>query len=264
MRRFLEAAAVAVLLGATLAIAPATAGASPAPADPSTSPCLETAHIPRMAPGSVASTEKKVTTFVGQRFGGIGSCGNGLLLLTLTPGSEATARRVRAMFGPSILIVVGWTMWNGRPERSPRCGDLPAGSGPPTGYTATLHLDSRRVTSGHNFSGVVSFRNTGDGRMQLNTGEPLQMEILKPGTRLIVGTYFGGIAGVGQGGALAPGESYSIPAVGGTARCDGGLGSALPPGRYTVVAEVAGGGVSGPRGEPTHLSSVVPVEVVAR
>jgi len=58
-----------------------------------------------------------------------------------------------------------------------------------------------------------------------------------------------------------------VDAIGGTARCDGGLGSALPPGRYDAVAEVSGVGVNGSDGSstppPTYDTSFDSFEIVS-
>ena len=54
----------------------------------------------------------------------------------------------------------------------------------------------------------------------------------------VVASYTGGIAGVGVGGTLAPGESSEIPVLVGTASCGPGVGYALPPGQYDVLVPV--------------------------
>jgi hypothetical protein len=171
---------------------------------------------------------------------------------------------VRAKFGTSVEIMVGFTVWDGRPGRSPRCGSIPAGAGPPPGFTATLHLDSRTVVRGRNLHGTVLFHNVSGGTMRLDSAEPLDVEIVRAGTRRVVGIFGGAVAGVGLGASIAPGTTYPVSIAGGTARCDGGLGSALPPGRYDAVALVGGAGVSGPVNSGlTYVSSSVPVQVVA-
>jgi hypothetical protein len=55
----------------------------------------------------------------------------------------------------------------------------------------------------------------------MNTGQPLQAVLVRPGTLQVVSVYSGLLAGTGYGPHLAPGESSTIPAIGGTARCDG-------------------------------------------
>jgi hypothetical protein len=255
--------------GAAVGLAPRQAYASRPPWAPTAgrfpAPCLHPSAISPIPAADVSTLEKDVTSFVGPSFAGIGSCGNGLMVLTLLPGSEAVAKKVRATFGPSVQIMVGLTVWNGRPGRSPRCGNLPSGAGPPPGFTATLHLDSRTVVSGSDLHGSVVFKDRSGRRAQLDSAGPILVELIEPGTHRVVGTDAGAIGGTGEGGAIAPGATYPIPVVGGTARCDGGIGSALPPGHYTAVGLVGGAGVSVPDNSgPTYVSSVVPVEVVAR
>ena len=62
---------------------------------------------------------------------------------------------------------------------------------------------------------------------------------MRTGTRQVVAVYNGEIGGTGCGKNLTTGQSESIPVVGGTARCDGGIGSALPPGNYQAIVQVA-------------------------
>jgi hypothetical protein len=61
---------------------------------------------------------------------------------------------------------------------------------------------------------------------------------VRTGTRQVVAVYNGEIGGTGCGKNLTTGQSESIPVVGGTARCDGGIGSALPSGRYQALVQV--------------------------
>jgi hypothetical protein len=53
--------------------------------------------------------------------------------------------------------------------------------------------------------------------------------------------------------------------VGGSARCDGGTGSALPQGRYDAVAEVSGPSIDGigPPLPPTAFTQFQPIRIVA-
>jgi hypothetical protein len=54
----------------------------------------------------------------------------------------------------------------------------------------------------------------------------------------VVGTYDAGVGGTGFGPKVTAGHDEMIPVVFGTARCDGGVGSAMPPGRYDVVVDM--------------------------
>ncbi|HUC04910.1 MAG TPA: hypothetical protein VL961_05900, partial [Acidimicrobiales bacterium] len=68
----------------------------------------------------------------------------------------------------------------------------------------------------------------------------------------------------GLGLQLEPGQSSNIPIVGGTARCDGARGSALPAGLYAATTEVTGIAVTGSGGGATPAPPTLytpPVEV---
>jgi hypothetical protein len=95
----------------------------------------------------------------------------------------------------------------------------------------------------------------------VDTVQPIEVELVTPGTRRVVGTDAGVIAGTAYAPVLAPGQSQSIPIVAGTARCDGGVGSALPPGRYEAVGLLGGPAVTG--SAPDLLTASAPVRVVA-
>jgi hypothetical protein len=75
----------------------------------------------------------------------------------------------------------------------------------------------------------------------MDTGQPLEAVVIKAGTHRVVGVYTGGVAGTGYTVTRGAGQSAANAAPSvlvGTARCDGGIGSALPPGKYQVVALV--------------------------
>jgi hypothetical protein len=217
--------------------------------------------IAPVPPQRIAQTENDVRALAGPSFAGIGQCGRDLLLLTLTPGSEGVAHQVRDRFGLTVQIMVGLTVWNGKPGRSPRCPPLPADSSSPQGYTATVHLDSSVVVSGQDLRGTVVVHDPGTAPVRVPTVQPIELELVKPGTRQVVGTYAGAIAGTGYAPMLEAGQSQAVPIAAGTARCDGGLGSALPPGRYEAVGLFSGPSVTG--APPDLLTTFAPVRVVA-
>ena len=199
---------------------------------------------------------------VGKDYLSIGQCAHGLLFLMLTPGSEAMARRVRARFGPSVQIMVGFALWDGVDGRSETCPAVPSDAAPQPGIAATLELDTTTVTSGANFEGKVVFRNVGTTSVRVVTVEPIDVDLVRPGQHKVVGTYSGAVAGVGYSSVLAPGQTQAINIVGGTARCDGGTGSATPPGRYEAVGLVSGTGVTGAPPPGDTITNLVPVRVV--
>lgn len=258
-----------LLVGAATSV-PETAGAASGGASPigkwdlEPAPCLPSSKtsIPPVPPSQIAAVESAVQSVVGEHMTSLGQCAHGLLYLALTPGSEALARRVRARFGPAVQIVVGFTVWNGAPGRSPHCPAVPSDAKPPKGFTATLELNAKTVTSGANLKGHIELRNPGTTAVEVDTSQPLIVDLVRPGTRDVVATYSGAIAGVGGGGLLAPGHTDTVPVVGGTARCDGGIGSAAPPGRYEAVALLSepNGAGTGPAGDA--ITTLVPVRIV--
>jgi hypothetical protein len=231
-------------------------------------PCNFATSIPVVPGDQVQAIEKEVTAFVGKHFDGIGQCAHGLLVLTLTPGSEALAQKVRTKFGPSVQIMVGGTVWNGHPGRSATCGTLAAPTTTPARYSTALDLRSRVIKVGANLNGHVAFHNKSTQGVSVLTDKPIEVVITKPGTRRVVGILTSPIAGVGYAVGLSPGQSLNIGIVGGTGRCDGGIGSALPPGRYDAVAEVSGVAIDGPDGlggegsPPTYFTPFVPIQIV--
>jgi hypothetical protein len=231
-------------------------------------PCTFATSIPPVPAGQVQATETEVAAFAGKHLIGVGQCAHGLLVVMLTPGSESLAQKVRAEFGPSVQIIVGWTVWNGHPGRSATCGTLAAPTSTPAGYSSVLHLRSRVVTTGANLTGHVAFHDTSATQnVRVLTESPIEVVVTKPGTRRVVGVFTGAIAGTAAALLLVPGQSQNVAVVGGTGRCDGGIGSALPPGRYDAVAEVSGVAIDGPDGPggqspPTSLTPFVPIQVV--
>jgi hypothetical protein len=231
-------------------------------------PCTFATSIPPVPAGQIQAIEKEVATVAGNLLIGVGQCAHGLLVVMLIPGSEALAQKVRADFGPSVQIMVGWTVWNGHPGRSATCGTLAAPTATPAGYSSVLQLRSRVIKIGADLTGHVAFRDTNATQnVRVFTQSPIQVVVTKPGTRRVVGVFTGAIAGTAAAPLLVPGQSQNVAVVGGTGRCDGGIGSALPPGRYDAIAEVSGvaiDGADGPGGQPppTYFTPFVPIQIV--
>lgn len=235
---------------------------------PFPSACTSATSIPEVSAAQVSTIEERIRAFVGTHTYGLGQCGHGLLVLTLAPGSEAFAKKVRAKFGPSVQIMVGFTVWNGNPGRSPTCGALGAPTSAPAGYSSVLHLRSRVIKVGGDLKGHVTFRSTSTLNVRVLTDQPIEVVVTKPGARRVVGVVTGFFVGTAYAPSLAPGQSQNVAIVGGTGRCDGGVGSALPPGRYDAVAEVSGVAIDGPEGgpggqpTPTYFTPFVPIQIV--
>jgi hypothetical protein len=195
------------------------------------SPRLTAAQMQRI-------TDQLLTTEKGNIQGG-SSCPGGPVVVSLQPGREWLARRLQATYGPKLAIFIGLTTWDGRPGRSPVCGSLPQPTALPKGVRLSLHLDGTSVSSGSDFRGTLLIREVGPARFSMATGQPVQAVVVLRGTQKVVAVYSGVIAGTGYLVNLVRGESQAVPVIGGTARCDGGIGSALPAGTYGVTAEIS-------------------------
>jgi len=188
------------------------------------------------------------------------ACPGGPVLIGLTRGNEHLAHQLLAEYGKKIAVTVGLTTYDGSPGRSPRCGRLPPSAPLPIGVDLALLLKHNTVRSGTTFYGEVLVDDHGPGSFIMDTGQPLVAAVVRSGTLQVVAIYSGLIAGGGGGPHLTAGESSTIPVVGGTARCDGGIGSALPPGTYQVVVRVA---PEGPPHSPVYLTPPVAIRVTA-
>ena len=227
--------------------------------------CSHPATTVTIPQSRVASTIAGIQAMAGTRFQGGGPCSSGRVSVWLTPGSERLARQIRAKYGPAVTILVGLTRWNGHPGRSLRCGPLPSWTTPPQGLSLSLHLRTDTVRSGDVVRGAVygavlgtvAITNHGSVPFSMDTGQPLQAVLIRKGTHDVVGIFSGGTAGTGYFVNLSTGQSGSVPAFVGTARCDGGVGSAVPPGKYQAVALVMDESGKAPRYLTPPVSFVV-------
>jgi len=170
------------------------------------------------------------------------SCPGGPVVVWLQPGREWLARRLESTYGRRVAIFIGLTTWDGQPGRSPVCGALPQPTVLPRGLRLSLHLDRTSVTSGSDFIGTVLIRQLGPGRFSMAPGQPVEAVVVRRGTEKVVGVFSGAIGGTGYSVNLVRGESKSVPVIGGTASCDGGIGSALPAGTYGVIVQISNEG----------------------
>lgn len=156
--------------------------------------------------------------------------------VTLAPGREAFAASIVRRFGDAVRIHVGPFLYvprgcGAQPVPQP-CPDL-VGDAPSTaGLRLKVIADTPHIRVSQTGRARLEVRNVGTTDFSIDSGIPIRGSLVRPGTEHVVGVYAGGIAGVGGGVRLAPGETDTIDAFFGAARCDGGPGSALPPGRY--------------------------------
>jgi hypothetical protein len=189
-----------------------------------------------------------------------GACPGGPVVIGLQPGDEPLAEKLLAEYGKKVSITISFIAYTGSPVRSPTCGQVAAPAPMPAGLHLSLRLKQTVVRPGADFEGSVVISESGPGVFDMDTGEPLVAVVVRPGTRRVVGVYSGGIGGVGYALRLTAGKTGTIQVLGGTARCDGGMGTALPPGRYQVVVQVF------PEGQvhtPNYLTPPVTLEVSA-
>ncbi len=210
--------------------------------------------------GQAASIISRVNVIAGDHLQMTGACSGGPVLIGLNPGAEELAHQLLVDYGRNMVVMVGLTIYNGSPGRSPRCGRLTPSAALPIGLRLALQLQRKSVRSGGNFSGAVVVSEHGPGSFTMDTGQPLEAFVVRPGTLQIVGLFGEGIGGTGYFTHLTSGETSTIRVVGGTARCDGGLGSALPPGTYQVIVRVA---PEGRHPYPAYLTPPEPIRVTA-
>lgn len=196
-------------------------------------------HSAGMTANQSNEVQQAVVVLTGTNGTLIAPCPGGPVVVMLASGQERLAHQLWARYGNEVSITVGLTSYDGSPGRSPLCGVVQTTDPIPTGLHLTFGLQSLFVLSGSGFNGTVVVSESGPGSFHMDTGQPIEAVVVALGTRRVVGVYSGGIAGTGYVIRVGAGQSESIPVVGGTSRCDGGVGSALPPGNYQAIVQVA-------------------------
>jgi hypothetical protein len=164
----------------------------------------------------------------------------GVVEVGLRANGEGMARQIVEEYGDAVHVTVGLLSY---PDRT-RADGLTT-CGPANGTLAldsplrgTLVLEPISVSSGADFDAKVRVVNVGVGDFAFESGSPATALVFAPGGSEPVGTFTGGIGGVGLSRVLGPRDSVDIDVLGGTASCDPALGYALPPGQYEVRAIV--------------------------
>jgi hypothetical protein len=103
----------------------------------------------------------------------------------------------------------------------------------------TIAFDEPRVVAGENLRGRVTFANKGSQRVEGMTGV-LTGGIRGEGDDFMAGNFAGAVVAVGQIVRLEPGESRELGLIVGTASCLPDTSYVVPPGRYEVIAVIAG------------------------
>jgi len=193
--------------------------------------------LERATQTQLASIQQDVTVMAGDRLLGSGQAANTVSVMLRADGEDVAAA-ISEKYGDLVEISVGALPYPD-PGTGNNCTDLvPPPPSEPTSLAATLHPITDVVPVGHHFEAVVTVTNTGGDAITFESGSPLTALVYTQGTDEVVGIYTGGIAGVGVGAELGPGDSIDIDVIGGTASCDPALGYALPPGEYEVRVPV--------------------------
>ena len=170
---------------------------------------------------------------------GVGSGGaTGVIEVNLRANGEDMARQLVERYGDAVHVTVGLFSYPDRTRADglTTCAPAQATLRVDTPLRGTLVLDRGIVPSGADFDATVRVTNGGTEDFDFQSGSPLTALVFAVGGRDPIGTFTGGIAGVGVGQVLKPMESIDVDVVGGTASCDPALGYALPPGLYEVRA----------------------------
>jgi hypothetical protein len=193
------------------------------------------------------------------------------LELRLRATAEPLAAELHRRYGDALTITVGafgypWSdddpsLCPPPPPTTSTSITTPAATPPPAGpagaLAVVLHLDQPAVRSGDEARGTVVVTNTGDTRVDLETGRPLIGSVHDADTMRRMGTYVGAVAGTGLRLALDPGASAEVDVVVGTTSCDRTAGYRLPPGAYLVRTELP----LTTQGDPTPVAVLVPTPV---
>ncbi|TAK00486.1 MAG: hypothetical protein EPO36_08535 [Chloroflexota bacterium] len=190
----------------------------------------------------------------------------GVIQVSLRANGEEMARHLVERYGDAIHVTVGVLSFpdRTRPDGLTTCSPTLGSLRRDTPLRATLVVDAAPVASGADFTATVRVANLGISDFDFQSGSPATAVVYLPGKVDAIGTYAGGIAGVGAGKVLGPLESIDIDVVGGTASCDPALGYALPPGSYEVRAVVDAYAMhdNGPTDIGYILSEAAPLTIV--
>jgi hypothetical protein len=184
----------------------------------------------------------------------------------LNAGQEVRAASMVERWGPIVRVTVGGVPYVptgcGQQPVMPRCQDLDGLDPATIGLELSLTVQTPTISASQYGQATLTERNIGTKPFSFDSGQPVVGSIVKPGTKQVVARFTGAIAGVGGGPSLAPGESGTVSVVFGGTRCDGGPGTALPPGTYGLRVALTQEGPD-PTSYPAYLSPEVPITITA-
>lgn len=164
----------------------------------------------------------------------------GVIEVALRANGEAMARQIVERYGGAVHVTVGLLSYPDRTRADglTTCAPAMATLRVDTPLRGSLVLETSSVSSGADFNAKVRVANRGMKDFDFQSGSPATALVFAPGGSEAIGTFAGGIDGVGLGRVLEPLQSIDIDVLGGTASCDPALGYALPPGLYDVRAVI--------------------------
>jgi hypothetical protein len=192
---------------------------------------------------------------------GYGTCPGGPVMVDLTAGSENFARAALATYGDDLYVTIGGQHFTGAPRRSPKCGRLALGGRLPEGVRMSVTLKKAIVTSGASIEGLLRISESGPSTYHVISGDPIAAYVVRTNTLQVVGIDTEATTGTGYADLLGPGKWTALPFFGGTQRCDGGLGTALPPGNYQVVVPLYQTAPDLRPSTPMYLVGPVPLRI---
>ena len=185
--------------------------------------------------------QQEIVDFARPVFVSAGSGGAaGVIEVALRADGEAMARQIVERYGDAVNVTVGLLSYPDGTRADGLTTCMPA-TGPlrvDAPLRGTLVLEPGGVSSGAGFNAKVQVANVGTEDFDFQSGAPATALVFAPSGTEAIGTFTGGIGGVGLGQVLRPLESIDIDVLGGTASCDPALGYALPPGRYEARAVI--------------------------
>jgi hypothetical protein len=207
--------------------------------------------------GQLAALRPSVDEMVGRN----GTVGTGArhIVVFLFAGRDQLAAMLERQYGNAVTITVGTAPYHCGVGRSKKCPDLTGTDALPAGMHLTLRPDAASMSASKpSLNGKLIVREDSTTPLAMDPGQPIIAAIVKPGTRTVVGQYGGIVSGTGLGLNLKVGEEASIPTLIGAWRCDGEIGSTVPPGTYGLRA-----GIGPNEGKAEFLAPEIPFTVTS-
>jgi hypothetical protein len=187
-----------------------------------------------------------------------------VLIVGLNPGQEARAAEYVQRWGPIVRIEIAGQPYVpkgcGPQSQAPTCFDVAAGDPAAAKVELSLTLAKSAFTVAEVGQATLRVHNLGTETFNASSGPEIVGVVVQPSTSHVVGQFTGAARLSLIVRPIAPGESADIPVIFGAARCDGGEGSALPPGVYGLRAVLG----ADPRTPGSgYMSPEIPVTLTA-